>query len=177
MEIKFNKVKDLSDARYASAMMAQWVGFEMFGPDALPIASIQEIVGWINGPQLILELNTKETVTESRLLSWMDVLPVKGFECNPVTFKAFSEKDEFRNLIWLITETTDQTGSDVFTHSPELTLNSPERHIVKLTLNEQYDKSVLENYKGISIDCEPAENPALKNYEYWNNFFEELELI
>lgn len=180
MELKFNRIQDLSDARYASAMMARWVGFEMLGPNALPIAGIQEITGWINGPELILELNTDEEISENRLLSWMDVLPVKGIECNANFYRQFAGKEEFEGLTWLITDDKLQTLASedkVFTHSSEKATALPQKHILKLASTSGYNRELLENYAGLSLDCEYFENPALKNYEHWNSFFEDLEWV
>ncbi|MFN7300360.1 MAG: hypothetical protein ACK5U7_02690 [Bacteroidota bacterium] len=51
--IKFNGVTTLSEARYAAAAGATWIGFPMDG--ALAAAKIQEIAGWLQGPELVGE--------------------------------------------------------------------------------------------------------------------------
>ena len=51
MLIKFNNIKDLSDARYAAAAMAEWIGFSV---GELPIQQVQEIIGWCAGPKITL---------------------------------------------------------------------------------------------------------------------------
>lgn len=180
MELKFNRIQDLSDARYASAMMARWVGFEMLGSTALPVASIQEITGWINGPELILEINSDEEISENRLLSWMDVLPVKGIECPANLYRQFAGKEEFEGLTWLITDGNIQTlatEDKVFTHSHTELVDLAQKHILKLDSTIRFNRELLEQYAGISLNCEYFENPALKNYESWNSFFEELEWV
>ena len=57
MKIKFNHIQDLSDARYAAAAMAEWIGFTV---GDLPLSQVQEIIGWCAGPKLTLELPNRD---------------------------------------------------------------------------------------------------------------------
>lgn len=179
MKIKFNSIQDLSDARYASAMMAEWIGFETGTENALPIAQIQEIIGWINGPKILMEIPSQFEVDLNQLLSWTDVLPISGFECSENVFKNFNTHEAFANFDWIIMEPTaiENPSSNVYYHINNSNASANSKVILKLQKNQDYELHELEKYAGISIDCEPAENPALKNYDHWNNFFEKIELI
>ena len=42
MLLKFNNVRDLADARYAAAMMAEWIGFTVGREDSLNPKEINE---------------------------------------------------------------------------------------------------------------------------------------
>ncbi len=52
LKLKFNSIRSLSEARYAAAVLADFVGFRMdpAHPETLGAAQIQGIIAWINGP-------------------------------------------------------------------------------------------------------------------------------
>ena len=76
MKIKFNHIQDLSDARYAAAAMAEWIGFTV---GDLPLSQVQEIIGWCAGPKLTLELPNRDL--KDMAISWCNILPVEAIEC------------------------------------------------------------------------------------------------
>jgi hypothetical protein len=168
--IKFNNIRDLSDARYAAAMMAEWIGFTVGEADSLGAAKIQEIIGWCAGPKLILEL--ADSVVPSTLESYMDVLPVDGLELSEDLFNRLQTSAFPAEFIYIFrnAENAQTTG---FTHSEVATGAS--NHILRIKPSAAMAGDI-QNHQpfAISLDCYTAENPALKNYDSWNDFFDVL---
>ena len=163
IQIKFNNIRDLSDARYAAAAMAEWVGFTVGKHDSLSPQQIQEIIGWCSGPKLILELDPGVEV--NTVLSMLDVLPVDGLEVE----KSLLDKLNLPTGIELILlgEPTDA----YLTHS--ITPHS-NNHICNVSQSLTADFVNSHNLQHISLDCFSSANPALKDYDNLTVFLEEL---
>lgn len=161
MLLKFNHIKDLSDARYASAAMAEWIGFSV---GELPIQQVQEIVGWCAGPKITLEvgeINTLETVQ-----SWCTLLPVEAIECAERDVQ-FWQKNLSSNYQYIVT------------HTPTLStaLGESKVSIHKINPAEQNASEIKElNLDAISLDCEKELVVGMKNYDLWNELLETLEI-
>jgi len=173
LKIKFNHIRDLSDARYASALMAEWIGFSVGAEDSLSISKIQEILNWCSGPKIILELNPGSDPFV--LQSYADVLPIDGFELDKEDFNKWKELPFLQNREIIVSgDYFDSVDSRIFTHN-ENQIPSP-AHIQKLKqpiASQIWDAELA----CISLDCESAADPTMKNYDEWNSFFEELELL
>jgi hypothetical protein len=171
--LKFNNIRDLSDARYAAAAMAEWIGFGIGHEDSLNAAKIQEIIGWCAGPKIILEIaeNTDATV----LSSYLDVLPVDGLELLSADLIRLENVLSLSNLqIIIYGDPGVVSGDEIITHSSKSHSNA--NHIQQV-LRETTDPGILRsaNPWAISVDCFSVQDPALKNYDTWNDFFEALE--
>ena len=164
MIIKFNKIQDLGDARYAASCMAEYIGFSMHGEEALNVGSIQEIIGWCAGPKVILEVSQSEITT---IESWINTLPIDGIQCS------IERLDELRNHFadvqhWLIEE-NDQSLTVLNEESRKLIPVKP-----SLESAQNMDKTKVQ---GINIDCARELETGRKDYSDWNDFFEELEIF
>jgi hypothetical protein len=153
MNIKFNHIQDLGDARYAAAMLANYIGFAIDGEFAVAPATVQEIIGWCAGPKLILEIH--ETPDISKIQSWIDVLPVDGIECSQNHVETLKSQFEHLNLEWLILNNT-------------FPIITPSKESAQTVLNQSIDT--------FSIDCFKETQLGQKDYELWNDFFDLLDL-
>ncbi len=73
MKIKLNNVKDLHQARFASALGIEFIAF---APD-LSIETIQEIAKWLQGPQIVV-VNPPLEIELSE--SWWYQIPKQHYE-------------------------------------------------------------------------------------------------
>jgi hypothetical protein len=166
--IKFNHVQDLSDARFAASVMAEWFGFAIDGPFEVTPSEIQEIVGWCSGPKLIIEVHQAPL---SKIESFLDVLPVNGIECNAERYSelkaAFPDVRE-----WLVVG--DNTG-EYISHTLHW---HPENHVVLLEPNmENAQRLLKEPIMGFSINAEKETELGKKDQAGWFDFFETLEIF
>ena len=161
MLIKFNHIKDLSDARYASAAMAEWIGFSV---GELPIQQVQEIVGWCAGPKITLEVGNTDTL--ETVQSWCTLLPVEAIECaqDDVNFWKQHLSAEYQYIV--------QTSAiqSIALGDSNLTINK-----VSPAVQSPSDIKAL-NFEAISLDCEKEMVVGMKNYDLWNDLLETLEI-
>ncbi len=97
MKIKFNSIQDLSDARYASAAMAEWMGFAV---GELPVDKVQEIIGWCSGPKLTLELPSVDQLETA--ISWCNILPIEAIECPIEEYTFWHPSLHTENIEWIL---------------------------------------------------------------------------
>lgn len=175
MLLKFNNIRDLSDARYASAAMAEWIGFTVGEPDSLNPAAIKEIVSWCAGPKLILEL--ADSVDLNTVLNYCSILPVDGIEISSQIFQKYPENSLPENLqIILKGEMQSTTGKDFWYASNKIVAN--ENHICLVNPEvDNRDEIALINPDAISINCYERENTMYKNYDNWTDFLENLQAL
>ena len=173
MKIKFNHIQDLGDARYASAVMAEWIGFAIDGSYAITPEKIQQIIGWCSGPKLILEIYGEPNPL--KIKSWFDVLPINGIECNEDDHQTLKEIFSDPELDWIIRNIS--APENMWSHSPfhQDALN----HITHINEpNEETAQWVIENEPAaISLHCTVEQELGKKDYELFNQFFETLEIL
>jgi len=58
--IKFGGITNLTDARYAAAIYARWIGFCLVPghPRYIEPAKAKEIIDWLSGPEMVAEIGT-----------------------------------------------------------------------------------------------------------------------
>ena len=160
MQIKFNHIQDLADARYAASTMADFMGFAIDGPNAIELGKIQEIIGWCSGPKLCMEASSETSMTKAKALC--DVLPVEAFEC--LYHQAQEWHTQFpTDMGWIIIDLpTSYVGP---------WLAAPKKM-------ETFDPQTVQNLTSdafISFDCHAETQVGMKNYDPWNDFFDTLE--
>ena len=171
MLLKFNNIRDLSDARYASAAMAEWIGFSVGYPDSLPVGQIQEIVSWCAGPKLILELAPDFNL--GFLSDYLSMLPVDGLEFGPELQKDIKVLNLVQNLEFIYKGNATQGGEGFISHSDAMV--SKDGHIANVLPGTISPDALLKaDPWAISLDCHPADNSALKNYDNWTSFLESI---
>jgi hypothetical protein len=160
MQIKFNHIQDLSDARYAASVMADFMGFAVDGPHAIELGKIQEIIGWCSGPKLCMEASRETNLSKVQALC--DVLPVEALECS------LEQAQEWQgqlpsDLEWIVADLPHGYMGPW--------LPAP----IKI---ENFDPARAQNLAAdsfISLDCQAETQVGMKNYEPWNDFFDALE--
>ncbi len=173
MKIKFNHIQDLSDARYAAAVMAEWIGFAIDGSFAIAPEKIQQIIGWCSGPKMIIEVYGEPNPL--KIKSWFDVLPIDGIECEPQQYETLREIFHQTELQWIVRNTN--TVSNAFTHSQICEIN--EHHIINiLEPTNAIAEWILANQPtAISLNCNPELELGKKDFDAMNDFFETLEIL
>ena len=161
MLIKFNNIKDLSDARYAAAAMAEWIGFSV---GELPIQQVQEIIGWCAGPKITLEVSTPETL--ETVQSWCTLLPVEAIECpqNDYNFWKQNLSAEYQFIVHTSANESIAMGD------PHVTISK-----VDPAVQSASNIKAL-HLEAISLDCEKEMVVGMKNYDLWNDLLETLEI-
>jgi hypothetical protein len=161
MNLKFNHIQDLSDARYAAAAMAEWMGFRV---GEIPLAQVQEIIGWCAGPKLTLEVYNVQLADMA--LSWCDILPVDAIECLEEDLSFWQNTLNNPQYQWITVNNNIAT-----VHAdPAITLN-----LVNPTATSPQDIKSM-NLEGISLNCEKETVVGMKNYDLWNDLLETLEI-
>lgn len=157
MKIKFNSIQDLGDARYASAAMAEWMGFSIDGEKSIPVQQVQEIIGWCSGPKIILEIDEPNI---DKINAWMNIIPVDGIQCREEL--ELELKPHFPEIKdWLL---KSKNGS-LYDQEQELVAVVPSQE----TAHELINRSPV---FGIHIDCHKETSLGKKDYGDWNDFFD-----
>lgn len=170
MLLKFNNIRDLSDARYAAAAMAEWVGFTVGQEDSHSAAKIQEILGWCSGPKLVLEMG--KHIDIKALNAFLAVLPVSAVETDMDGYLYLKQFPGLEKMDFIL---NSGKYDGVISHSSEF---EEGRHIVNVSNMLTSTKEITDkNPFGISLDCQKSEYPALKNFDDFTRFFEELGIF
>lgn len=89
--IKFGSVTNLTDARYAAAVYADWVGFCFIPGHSRYIEPIKakEIIDWLSGPKMVAELGALMPET---MMSALEILLIDTVQVNnPIAAKAWKD--------------------------------------------------------------------------------------
>jgi len=177
--IKFNGVTTLSEARYAAAAGATWIGFPMDG--ALAAAKIQEITGWLQGPELVGEY-THWPDAPTR----MDHFQILGFDWVEGEVKGFESMEvPQRAIVRVDMESDIQAFPDsVVLHAAnhEIWLQrkaeKPACHWM-VTLSSSVPTSILwlsgEQPYAFSLDAIGEDQTGLRDFSTWDDWLEALE--
>lgn len=172
MLLKFNNIQDLSDARYAAAALAEWIGFRVGGDSDLSAGAIQEIIGWCAGPRVVLEV-LPGTPAE-RVAGLLDVLPVDGIECSPSGYDSLKAAFGDRIREWIITGEAAQEG--VISHVDNL--SAADQTICRIN-PANITAGEIESAMpwAISLDCYPSASTGIKDFSAWNDLMEGLNIL
>ena len=171
MKLKFNNIRDLADARYASAAMADYIGFRIGGEDELSASAIQEIIGWCAGPAVILEIS--DQVDLAKINALLNTLPVNGIETSEQRFTELKAAIAAPDFIWIVN--ADSAG-EWFSHSKSL-INRI-NHFSRVEPSADTAETIAKTEPwGISIDCFESVSTGIKDFSDWNDFFEALEIL
>lgn len=172
MLLKFNNIQDLSDARYAAAALAEWIGFRVGGDSDLSAGAIQEIIGWCAGPRVVLEV-LPGTPAE-RVAGLLDVLPVDGIECDPSGYDSLKAAFGDRIREWIVAGPGSE--ADVIGHTDGLT--TADRTICRINPATTGAGEVESASPwAISLDCYPSESTGIKDYSAWSDLMEGLNIL
>lgn len=123
-EIKFGAINNLSDARYAAAAYARWIGFRLDSnhPRYIEPAKAKEIIDWVSGPEVVAEIEDK---MPEELQAGLEVLGI-----NWVQVSNEEAAEAWKNAGYSVILESEKGNAD-FTLSP-LENNQP-NHIVDIT--------------------------------------------
>ena len=183
MHLKIGNITSLQDARYSAALGFNLISFslERGSTKKLPLASVWSMVQWLDGPGVVLELNTdsldelQELSFEPRYLSfplqeYHDALwnysPALILRCN-----AEDDPAHLRALLEAATAAGHELKFEISVPAPEalegfrdlltqLFVNFP-----SLEMADQFIRSAAAKPYGISFPEEAEEEPNLLNYE------------
>ncbi len=173
MKIKFNHIQDLNDARYAAAVMAEWIGFAIDGSYAIAPEKIQQIIGWCSGPKIIIEIYGEPNPL--KIKSWFDVLPIDGIECESQHYETLREIFHQPELEWIVRNTLN--APNAFSHSQVCEIH--EHHIINILepTNAIAEWIQADQPSAISLNCHPEMELGKKDFDAMNDFFEKLEIL
>lgn len=83
-KVKAGKIRNLTDARYFAAQGVDWLGINMDTSEerALTLTEAREILSWVEGPEMVLELGFEET---DNLAPLLEELTVQCLQLNQFT--------------------------------------------------------------------------------------------
>lgn len=179
--IKFNGVTTLSEARYAAAAGATWIGFPMDG--ALAAAKIQEIAGWLQGPELVGEYAIwPDSATR------LDHFQILGLDWIEGTAKGFVNAETPQLTIVRVDMDSDLEGLPVsavlHAASPDTWMQRrAERQEQKWMVNlSGADPGSLDWLSGalpfaFSLDAVGEDQTGLRDFSSWDEWLEALESL
>ncbi len=174
--LKFSSITNLSDARYAAGMWADFIGF-CFDPassDYIEPNKAKEIAGWINGPLIVGEFSTQPV---EWIRDFVIAIPLHALQV-PADYADLSIVDLGLPLI-LSTATGNETPLMQFAKC----LITDNENVLQM-LKEKTDLPILyqakngvsikniEQYSGIAFKGENETSPGVRNHEAWTALLE-----
>lgn len=180
LKLKFNSIRTLSEARYAAAVLADFVGFRMdpAHSETLSAAQIQGIIAWINGP-----LCTGEFPIGTSRENILDSISVLGMEA------VESAPEQELHLPWILPFIPGirPTSPHSILHAPsvELYLRHMQEYpvetlwMVNITQADPNQTEWLEFSRpyAVSIDGMGEEAPGMADFSLWDSWMDVLERL
>ncbi len=174
--LKFSAVTNLSDARYAAGMWADFIGFcfDPSSPDYIEPNKAKEIAGWINGPLIVGEFSNQP---KAWIADFVKAIPLHAIQI-PANYSDESIT-ELGLPILLKTDSADITP--LMEHAKCLLCDSMETMAVlnkstELTiLYEPKDSNAIPNieqYAGIALKGQVETAPGTRNHDAWTVMLE-----
>lgn len=171
--LKFSSITNLSDARYAAGMWADFIGFcfDPSKPEYLEPSKAKEIAGWINGPLITGEFGNQP-------IEWIQDF-VKALDLKVVQVPATFQGDVASLGLKLIAtvESEVQTGimakADMLITSDENIYKFLKAHYtqpVLMMLDEHYINA--DQFDGIALKGAMEDKPGTRNHSLWNEILE-----
>lgn len=172
--IKFSKITNLSDARYAAGMWADFVGFSFDPNDAAYIepGKASEIKAWINGPKIVAEFGNQpmEWIEDFTKNLGIDVIEI------PQDYADHSVIDQSYKVIVRMQEATMNAiaeRADILLVSDRSLYDTfagmTDKPILFEVGNLEMDASGLE---GIALKGNMELSPGTSNQTHWTQFLE-----
>jgi len=165
IKVKAGNISHLTDARYFSAMMVDYLGFPT--SEMTPL-EIKEIIPWVSGPEMVLEFN--ESASIDSIFTYQAQTEVELIQ---IPFKNDLEVPTELNCIyvhkidniseWEDVTTAIKTSKNAVYHLLEFSNIS----YAELELKIKEEIKSLQNEIPLMIDIALAESDVLKFYETW----------
>lgn len=179
LTLKFNHVLSLSEARYASAALAEWVGFEIgTGDQAMPVGKIQEMMNWLSGVKLVLEIPSGTSLEQWN--AYQEVLPFHGVEMDAEFYTQLSNTESLNDKEVIIRGVSEallqMEGVLIHTDYEFRTafLSEPHRVLVRLPMPsaEKLLEIMEEGFLAATFDCEGEEEVGMRDFSAWDEALE-----
>lgn len=171
--LKISSITNLSDARYAAGVWANYIGFccDPNNPNYIDPNKIKEIKSWVNGPEVVLEFNNQP-------LEWIFdfcneikpnaiQLPLENFNQNltDLNYKIILEVNN-------INENNIPNGIS--------TLFCIDKEIAKYYTNKGYTviyaindlNENIKEFNGIALTGQKEEKPGTRDQSSWTDFLD-----
>lgn len=169
--LKFSSVTNLSDARYAAGMWADFIGFcfDPASPDYIEPAKAKEIAGWINGPLIVGEFGNQP-------MEWINDfikgIPLQALQV-PARYQDLSIHDTGLPIIlWVdeaVTTPLMQFAKCLITDNPSLVEHLKNITDLPILYQAKEISSIhhIEQYTGIALKGEKETEPGTRNHDAW----------
>jgi phosphoribosylanthranilate isomerase len=172
--LKFSKITNLSDARYAAGAWADFVGFcfDPSLPEYLEPNKAKEIAGWINGPLLVGEFGMQPVEWIS---DFVKAIPLKAVQIPA----SYTDETIFNLGLRILVKVSEPIQSpimqntDIFVAENEATyqfLKSNYEQPVIFSFKDVHEN--VEKYDGIELDGIMEDKPGTRNHGMWNDILE-----
>lgn len=176
-KLKFSEITNLSDARYASGMWADFIGFcfDPSSPAYIEPNKAKEIISWISGPAIVGEFGNQPT-------EWILDF-ISSFKLKVVQVPAnYSHDLNLPKGVALIVEVNEMDSNSMLEKADVLITENP---LVLNALKEKTSKPIIYHIKdlnedighcdGISLKGMSEEKPGTSNHSAWTDFLEKWE--
>lgn len=176
--LKFSNISNLSDARYAAGMWADFIGFcfDPSSPSYLEPPKAQSIISWVSGPAIVGEFGDQpiEWITDfSRQLS-IQVVQI------PATYKDLSIFETGLKTIVMVNDTTHYPTIDkadvLITESMEVYQYLSERTEKPVIFQTRTLSEDASDLRGLAITGQAEDQPGTRNQGDWTEYLEKFEL-
>lgn len=172
--LKFSSITNLSDARYAAGMWADFIGFcfDPSKPEYLEPAKAKEIIGWINGPLVTGEFGNQP-------LEWIqDFINALGLKV--VQVPASYQGGDIPSLgLKLIVHVESEEKipimdkADMFVTADENIYHFLKVHYTQPVLMNLDENNVdADKFDGIALQGGSEDKPGTRNHSLWNEILE-----
>lgn len=174
--LKFNHILSLSEARYASASLAEWAGFEIGkGNNALSAGKIQEMSSWLSGIKIILEI--PHAMNEETFFAYADVLNYKGAELDESLFIKLKDSEYLK-------------GKEIILRNPSANLMDQHEALAHISFEQREEffpyahrclvqvssptsgkllQLTAESFLACSLNCTGEKLVGLKDFSEWDD--------
>lgn len=172
--LKFSSITNLSDARYAAGMWADFIGFcfDPSRPGYLEPAKAKEISGWINGPLLTGEFGNQPI---EWIQDFVNVLHLKVIQV-PSSYQGAGIASLGLKLIVQV-ESEEKTPlmekADMFVTADQNIYGFLKAHYtqpVLMSLDE--NNTDASRFDGIDLQGGSEDKPGTRNHSLWNDILE-----
>lgn len=175
--LKFSSISNLSDARYAAGMWADFIGFNFdpSSPSYTEPAKAQSIISWINGPALVGEFGNQplDWITDFTKQLSIQIVQI------PATYSDLNVFETGLKTIVVVNDTAHHPSiekadilltenMDVYKHLIELT----DKPVIFQTLTLTEDAS---EFRGLAILGQTEDQPGTRNQAEWTEYLERFE--
>lgn len=173
--LKFSNVSNLSDARYAAGMWADFIGFcfDPSSPDYIEPAKAKEIAGWVNGPLITGEFGNQPP-------EWISDF-VKAIPLHALQLPGDYENEAVVALeLPIILKVANPVQGKLWLHAKclltnDLTVFEQLKGMTELpVILEVSDTSVVpaNTPEGIALAGKSETSPGTRNQDDWTTFLE-----